>query len=128
MAASHAHATSSPNAPGHADGAHGQSHYVRIWAILCVLLAVSIIGPMFGIRVVTLITAFGIAIVKAFLVAKHFMHVNIEKKWVVYILLGMLAFMLVMFGGVAPDVLEHEGANWQKTFKEPIAPAGRGGH
>src|SRR5262245_45884190 len=110
--ASHAHATTAPH---DAHGAHGQRHYVKIWAILCALLAVSIIGPMFGVRVVTLITAFGIAIVKAFLVAKHFMHVNIEKKWVVYILFGMLAFMLVMFGGVAPDVLEHRGANWQKT-------------
>ena len=128
MAHSDVHAAS-PGAHGAgAHGAHGERHYIRIWAVLCVLLVVSIIGPMFGIRVVTLITAFGIAIVKAFLVAKHFMHVNIEKKWVVYILLAMLAFMLVFFGGVAPDVLEHDGANWQKTFKEPTAPAGGGAH
>ena len=32
-------------------------NYVKIWAVLLVLLIVSVIGPMFGIRVVTLITA-----------------------------------------------------------------------
>jgi len=120
MSAHEAHAAS------HAHDAHGERHYIRIWALLCCLLVVSIIGPMIGIRLLTLITAFGIAIVKAFLVAKHFMHVNIEKRWVAYILLAMIAFMVVMFGGVAPDVLKHSGQGWQKTFTEPIAPAGEG--
>ena len=78
---------------------------------------------MIGIRLLTLITAFGIAIVKAYLVGKHFMHLNIEKRWVAYILLAMIAFMVVMFGGVAPDVLKHEGQRWQKTYVEPATPA-----
>ena len=88
------------------------------------LLTVSIVGPMFGIRVLTLMTAFGIAIVKAYLVAKHFMHLNIEKKWVAYILGFMLALMLVFFGGVAPDVLRDEGTGWQKTYVEPATAGG----
>lgn len=112
----HAHAPA--EAHGHADHAR---HYVRIWAILCVLLFVSIVGPMVGIKLLTLITAFGIAIVKAFLVCKHFMHINIEKRWVAYVLLAMIAFMLVLFGGVAPDVLRHSGTNWQKAYTEPAA-------
>ena len=37
---------------------------------------------MFGIQGVTLITAFGIAIVKAYLVAKNFMHINVEPRFV----------------------------------------------
>jgi caa(3)-type oxidase subunit IV len=104
--------------------AHGTRHYVNIWAVLCVLFAISVIGPTFGIRIVTLITAFGIAIVKAYLVVNHFMHLNIEKKWVGYILLVMLAFMVVMFGGIAPDVMKHSGAGWQKTFVEPAVTGG----
>jgi len=99
--------------------AHAPSYYVKIWAILCGLLVVSIIGPMAGIRVVTLITAFGIAIVKAYLVAKNFMHLGIERRWVTYILLGMVAFMVVFFGGISPDVLRHKGTQWQKTYQEP---------
>lgn len=90
-------------------------NYVRIWAILCALLVVSVIGPMFGIKAVTLITAFGIALVKAYLVATNFMHVHIEKKFVGYALVAMLAFMAIMFGGVAPDVMEHEGQRWENT-------------
>jgi caa(3)-type oxidase subunit IV len=115
--ADHAHA--------HAHGAgHGDSFYVKIWAALVVMLLVSIIGPELGIRLVTLITAFGIAIVKAYMVARHFMHLGIEKKWVAYILLAMLAFMVVYFAGVAPDVLEHEGQNWIKLYEEPAIGAG----
>lgn len=114
--AEHAHA------PAHSGG-HGHTNYVKIWAILVVLLIISIIGPEFGIRIVTLITAFGIAIVKAYMVARNFMHLNIEAKWVGYILGAMLAFMLVFFGGVAPDVLESHGQNWEKLYKEPATGA-----
>jgi caa(3)-type oxidase subunit IV len=100
---------------------HSQTHYFRMWAILCTLLAVSVAGPMIGIRFVTLLTAFGVAIVKAYIVCSQFMHLNIEKKFVVYILGAMLAFMVVFFSGVAPDVLTHEGQQWQKTYVEPAA-------
>jgi caa(3)-type oxidase subunit IV len=110
-----------------ADG-HGHTNYVKIWAILVVLLIVSIIGPELGIRAVTLITAFGIAIIKAYMVAKHFMHLGIEQRFVVYILLAMLAFMLVMFSGIAPDVLEHDGQNWIKLYEEPAVGAGGAAH
>ena len=103
----------------HAAAPHHETSYVAIWGVLCALLVVSVLGPMVGIRLLTLITAFGIAIVKAYMVCRYFMHLNIEKKWVAYILGFMLALMLVFFGGVAPDVLEHDGLQWQKTYVEP---------
>ncbi len=102
----------------HAD-AHPHTNYIKIWALLCALLVVSVIGPMLEIRLITLITAFGIAIVKAYIVVTYFMHLNIERRFVGYILAVMIAFMVVFFGGVAPDVLEHDGQNWQKTYQEP---------
>ena len=73
------------HASAHAHDGAPHTNYVKIWAILLVLLFVSVIGPEFGIRIVTLITAFGIAIVKAWMVAKYFMHLNIERTWVAYI-------------------------------------------
>ena len=103
---------------------HDETSYVTIWGVLCVLLGVSVLGPMIGIRLLTLITAFGIAIVKAYMVCRYFMHLSIEKKWVVYILGFMLALMLVFFGGVAPDVLRDEGLRWQKTYVEPPTTGG----
>jgi caa(3)-type oxidase subunit IV len=89
-------------------------NYVKIWAILLGLLVVSILGPFLGIKIVTLITAFGIAIVKAYLVAKNFMHLNIEPRYAIYLLTTMLVFMLLLFAGSAPDVMKHEGTNWVK--------------
>ena len=103
---------------------HDETSYVAIWGVLCALLGVSVLGPMVGVRLLTLITAFGIAIVKAYMVCRYFMHLNIEKKWVVYILGFMLAIMLVFFGGVAPDVLRPEGLRWQKTYVEPATAGG----
>jgi caa(3)-type oxidase subunit IV len=103
----------------HADAPHHETNYVAIWGTLCALLAISVLGPMVGVRLLTLITAFGIAIVKAYMVCRYFMHLNIEKKWVVYILGFMVALMLVFFGGVAPDVSRAEGLRWQKTYVEP---------
>jgi len=108
----------------HTDQEHGQAHYVKIWAILLVLLLVSIAGPIvaphieFGFLkawMITLMTAFGIAVVKAYLVAAHFMHLNIEKKYISYLLGTMLMFMLLFFAGTAPDVMKHEGQNWQNV-------------
>ena len=111
--------------PAHAGAAHhDQTNYVAIWGVLCVLLGVSVLGPMVGVRFLTLITAFGIAIVKAYMVCRYFMHLSIEKKWVAYILGFMLALMVVFFGGVAPDVLKDQGLRWQKTYVEPATAGG----
>ena len=109
----HAHPEQPPGAEPHA--AHPPTNYVKIWAILCGLLVVSVVGPMFEIRVVTMVTAFGIAFVKAYLVATRFMHVHLEKKLVPYMLGTMLALMALMVGAMSPDVMKHEGARWENT-------------
>jgi caa(3)-type oxidase subunit IV len=101
-----------------ADAAHEHPNYVKVWAILLALLCVSIAGPFLGIKVVTLITAFGIAIVKAYMVAKNFMHLNIERQYVVYLILTMLVFVLLFFAGTSPDVMKWEGDNWVKPKVE----------
>jgi caa(3)-type oxidase subunit IV len=96
----------------HAD--HHHVDYIKIWKILLVLLVISVAGPFLEIQVVTLITAFGIAIVKAYLVAKNFMHLNLEPRYAVYLLLTMLVFVFLFFAATAPDVMKHEGQNWVK--------------
>ncbi|MCL4685013.1 cytochrome C oxidase subunit IV family protein [Myxococcota bacterium] len=91
---------------------HG--NYVRIWVILVVLLVASVLGPMLGHPIVTLVTAFGIAIVKAYLVAKNFMHINVAPRFVGYLVATCLLFMLLFFAGTAPDVMRLEGTRWEK--------------
>ncbi len=102
------HATAEPHA-------HHHPNYVKIWAILTGLLLVSVTGPMLGIRVVTLIAAFGIALVKAYLVAKNFMHLDIEKPIVHWVLGVALTLMVLLYAGVAPDVQKSTGQHWVKT-------------
>ncbi|MBW2272972.1 MAG: cytochrome C oxidase subunit IV family protein [Deltaproteobacteria bacterium] len=115
---------------------HGTHHgnYIKIWAILVVLLLVSVAGPMLEIQAVTLFTAFGIALIKAYLVAKNFMHLNVERRYVVYILCTALGFMMLFFAGTAPDVMQHSGTNWTKPDWVAAAiadgaapPSGHGG-
>ena len=106
----------------HEEHAAHEVNYVKIWAILLVLLAVSLAGPTLEIKIVTLLTAFGVAIVKAYLVAKNFMHLNIEPRYAVYLLCTMLAFVLLFFAGTAPDVMKHEGSNWAKPVVEVKNP------
>jgi len=105
---------------------HSHPSYVKIWGILVALLVVSVCGPMLGIKVVTLITAFGIAVVKAYLVTKHFMHIDVQPRYVAYLLLSMVAFMVVLFAGVAPDVMRHDGLRWTNVAAK--AEVARGGH
>lgn len=124
--AEHAHA----HAHDHDHGAHSPQHYIKIWGVLLVLLVISIAGPEVAKGmgsaglIVTLITAFGIAFVKAWLVIKHFMHLTAEKPIVWYVLITCLVFIVLFFAGTAPDVHNHEGTNWVNlAAKEEIARA-----
>jgi hypothetical protein len=79
---------------------------------------------MIGIRVITIITAFGVAAYKAYLVAKNFMHINVEKPFISYLVLTVVVFMFLFFAGTAPDVMKPEGRQWEKpSWKEAPAPA-----
>jgi caa(3)-type oxidase subunit IV len=98
--------------------------YVKIWAVLVVLLMVSVLGPLTGIRWLMLFTAFGIAIVKAYLVAKNFMHVNLEKRWVTYLLVTSLVFLAILFSGVAPDIMRHQGLRWDNYAAKKAVESG----
>jgi caa(3)-type oxidase subunit IV len=124
MTAQTAHAHP-PEQQGHdAHAGHHHTNYVKIWAILLVLLVISVLGPMLEIRLITLITAFGIALVKAAMVVRHFMHINLEKKYVGYLLTVMIVLMVLMVGGVGPDVLKHEGQNWTNVAAKQVVEHG----
>jgi caa(3)-type oxidase subunit IV len=104
-------------------GAVARPHpnYVMVWAILLALLVVSILGPMMGIFWVTLITAFVVAVIKALMVAAYFMHLNVERTYIKYLLFTILILMLVLFAGVAPDVMKRAGKNWEHVPPTPGA-------
>jgi caa(3)-type oxidase subunit IV len=99
-------------------------NYVKVWAVLVALLLVSIAGSFSGIRGVVLIAAFGVAVVKAYLVAKNFMHVTVEKRWVPYLLIMCLLFVVILFAGVSPDVMKHSGLHWTNPSANQAAQTG----
>jgi len=119
----------------HGDHAAHEKFYVRVWALLLILLLISFAGPIVagrlhgagvvgehGARYITLLTAFGIAVYKAWRVAKNFMHVTVQPRFVVYMLSTVLVFMLLFYAGTAPDVMEHEGAHWAKVNPDAGQP------
>ena len=113
--------TTHPQAPGHGSAAHGESHeahYVRIWAILVVLLLVSYFGPMVATKLgwhwLLLTTAFGVAVIKAYMVAKNFMHINVENRIIHFMMITGVALMVLLYGAIAPDIQKGTGQNWQK--------------
>jgi len=89
-----------------------KTNYKKIYFTLLALLVVSVAGPFLGILWVTLVTAFGIALVKANLVIQNFMHLREEKRIVKWVLVTSLVLMALMMAGVSPDVMRHEGQNW----------------
>ena len=91
---------------------HGAEHYRKVYLTLLVLLVASVAGPFLEIVWVTLITAFGIALVKANLVIQNFMHLRWEKRLAKWVLISSLVLMALFVAGVAPDVMRHEGQNW----------------
>jgi caa(3)-type oxidase subunit IV len=100
----------------HAEHAHPS--YFKTYIILLILMFTSLIGSEIGaateIQAITLIAAFGIAVVKAYLVAARFMHLDIEKRYVVYMLTTCLAFMGLFYAAISPDIQRHTGTNWVK--------------
>jgi len=87
-------------------------NYKKIYYVLLVLLVISVAGPFLGIKWVTLLTAFGIALVKARLVIANFMHLKWEKNVMKIMLTASLVLVALFFAAVAPDIMKHSGTNW----------------
>lgn len=95
-----------------AEHEHRHPNYRKIYFTLLALLVVSVAGPFLGIGWVTLVTAFGIALVKANMVIQNFMHLKWEKRLVKYVLASSVALLLLFWAGVAADVMKHSGLRW----------------
>jgi len=107
-------------------------NYKKIYVTLLILLVISVAGPFLGIQWVTLIAAFGIAVVKAAMVVQNFMHLKWERRIVKWVLASSVVLMALFWAGVAPDVMKHSGRNWVNdaalaaTARGIAAPHGEG--
>lgn len=114
---------------GHDDGHH--VNYFGIYIALLVLFGISVMGPemgeLTGLRWITLATAFGVAVAKARLVIDNFMHLKWEKRLMKWVLATSLILMFLMVAGISPDVLNHEGNNWENVAAQAAVERGVGG-
>lgn len=115
------------NGHGHGEG-HGTGFYFKIYLTLLVLFLISVAGPEIGeatgIRAITLVTAFGIALWKARLVINEFMHLKAEKRIMKWLLTTSVILMALMVAGVSPDVLNHRGNNWENLAAQAAVERG----
>ena len=98
--------------------AHAHPNYVKIWYWLLILLAISVAGPMLEIPWFTVLTAFGIALVKTFMVAANFMHLKFEKKIIWYLLITAITFLGIFYFGTAADIMNQTGQQWKDCIAD----------
>ncbi len=84
---------------------HHHPNYVAIWAVLLALLLAGIVvgnvqSPALGAALV-----FGVAGVKAYIVAANYMHLKYEPLFVKLIVASALACIVLVLIGLIPDVV-----------------------
>ncbi|MEW6775340.1 MAG: cytochrome C oxidase subunit IV family protein [Bdellovibrionota bacterium] len=84
---------------------HHHPNYVAIWAVLLALLLAGIVvgnvqSPVLGAALV-----FGVAGVKAYIVAANYMHLKYEPLFVKLIVGSALACIVLVLIGLIPDVV-----------------------
>ncbi len=87
------------------EGGRHHPHYVAVWAVLVALLVVGIVATTLGRRVLGAVLVFGVAALKALLVAVYFMHVGQEPRLVRIVLYGGLALVVIVILGLVPDIV-----------------------
>jgi caa(3)-type oxidase subunit IV len=82
-------------------------HYLIIWSWLMALVIASVAASFVLPKTQALALIFIIAIVKALLVARNYMHLKNEKPIIYAIALVPLAFIVIFLFGLFPDFVYH---------------------
>lgn len=84
-----------------------ERHYLIIWLWLVALVGISVAAASVLPKVQALALIFSSAIVKAFLVARNYMHLKNERPIYYAIVLVPLAFVVIFLFGLFPDFVYH---------------------
>jgi caa(3)-type oxidase subunit IV len=82
-------------------------HYLAIWFWLMALVIVSVAAATVLPKLQAMVLIFSVAIVKAFLVARHYMHLKNERAIIYAIALVPIAFVVIFLVGLVPDFVYH---------------------
>jgi caa(3)-type oxidase subunit IV len=78
-------------------------HYLMIWIWLLALVLVSVAAASILPKTQALVLIFAVAIVKALLVARNFMHLKNERAIIYALVLVPLAFVIILLFALFPD-------------------------
>ena len=78
-------------------------HYLMIWIWLLALVVVSVAAASILPKVQALVLIFAVAIVKALLVVRNYMHLKNERAIIYALVLVPLAFVIILLFALFPD-------------------------
>jgi cytochrome c oxidase subunit 4 len=90
---------------------HEHPNYFAIFIALMVLLGLSIAFGFIGNPVLMNVLVFGVAGIKAILVARYFMHLKFEPRFVTVILIGAVLCLVALYIMTSPDIVWRNGWN-----------------
>ena len=82
-------------------------HYLMIWYWLMALVIVSVLAAFFLPKFHALVLIFAVAIIKALLVARNYMHMKNEKAIIYAMALVPLTFVIIFLFALFPDFVYH---------------------
>ncbi len=82
-------------------------HYLAIWYWLMALVVVSVAAASFLPKRQALVLIFTVALIKAFLVARNYMHLKNERAIIYAMALVPLTFIIIFLLGLFPDFVQH---------------------
>jgi caa(3)-type oxidase subunit IV len=82
-------------------------HYLLIWGWLVALVVASVTFASVLPKLQAMVLIFAIAIIKAVLVARNYMHLKNEKAIIYAIALVPVAFILILLFALFPDFVYH---------------------
>jgi caa(3)-type oxidase subunit IV len=82
-------------------------HYLTIWYWLMALVLASVAASFVLPKAQALALIFAIAIIKALLVARNYMHLKNEQAIIYAVALVPLAFIIIFLFGLFPDFVYH---------------------
>jgi caa(3)-type oxidase subunit IV len=78
-------------------------HYLMIWIWLLALVVLSVAAASILPKTQALVLIFAVAIVKALLVARNYMHLKNERAIIYALVLVPLAFIIILLFALFPD-------------------------
>lgn len=99
--------TSAPVTPAHMTA----REYVVLWLILLGLLAGGVLFAYVDIPLLANVLVFAVAVAKAVLVLRNYMHLRWEPRFVTLALVGALACVVIFFLLTLPDAVLRDGWN-----------------